>query len=135
MLATTVPSSPVAPGVAAVSSIGAPVFGKPIRLFNGKDLTGWTAFFQDKSIDPAKAWSVQDEILVCNGRPIGYLQTELQYENYELIVEWRFDPKKGAGTAGCCFGSRVSPMSGRIRSRRNCTPGMPATSGTSAASR
>ncbi len=105
----SMPSSSAAPGSTIVPSIGSPVFGKPIRLFNGKDLTGWTAFFQDKSTDPAQAWSVQDEILVCNGRPIGYLQTELQYENYELIVEWRFDPKKGAGNSGVLLRIKGEP--------------------------
>lgn len=85
---------------APIKSPGSPVFGKAIKLFNGTDLAGWTGFFQDKSTDASQAWSVRDGILVCNGQPIGYLQTDLQFENYELVVEWRFDPKKGAGNSG-----------------------------------
>jgi len=77
-----------------------PVFGETIRLFDGKSLDGWRAFHSDGSTDASKAWSVRDGILSCAGRPIGYLQTERLYENYELIVEWRFDPAKGAGNSG-----------------------------------
>ena len=43
--------------------------------------------------------------------------------------------RRAPGTAGCSFESRASTTSGRIRSRRSCTPGMPGTSGTSAPSR
>ena len=77
-----------------------PVFGETIRLFDGKSLDGWRAYYTDGSTDASKAWSVADGILSCAGQPIGYLQTERLYENYELIVEWRFDPAKGAGNSG-----------------------------------
>ena len=77
-----------------------PVFGKQIRLFDGKSLDGWRAHFRDGSTDAGKAWVVEDGILVCKGQPIGYLQTDMQFENFELILEWRFDPTKGAGNSG-----------------------------------
>ena len=77
-----------------------PVFGQKIRLFDGKSLAGWRSHFRDGSSDASQAWSVQDGILVCKGQPIGYLQTEMEFENYELVVEWRFDPTKGAGNSG-----------------------------------
>lgn len=77
-----------------------PVFGESIALFDGKSLAGWRAHFRDGSSGASKAWSVADGILACAGQPIGYLQTERLYENYELIVEWRFDPAKGAGNSG-----------------------------------
>ena len=99
VLATTAESSERSVAT-SIASPGAPVFGKTIKLFNGTNLAGWTGFFQDKSTDASQAWSVRDGILVCNGQPIGYLQTDLQFENYELVVEWRFDPKKGAGNSG-----------------------------------
>ena len=77
-----------------------PVFGKKIRLFDGKSIAGWRAHFRDGSTDPSRAWVVEDGILVCKGQPIGYLQTDMQFENYELVIEWRFDPTKGAGNSG-----------------------------------
>ena len=70
---------------------------KPVRLFNGKDLTGWTHFLwdgksggQDTETPVEKVWQVQDGVLVCQGRPTGYLQTEAEYENYKLELEWRW---------------------------------------------
>ena len=77
-----------------------PVFGEPIQLFNGRNLDGWTAHFQDGSRDPAKAFFVEDGILKDLGNPIGYLKTIDEYTSFELVVEWRFDPEKGAGNSG-----------------------------------
>ncbi|MCH2133491.1 MAG: DUF1080 domain-containing protein [Phycisphaerales bacterium] len=77
-----------------------PVFGPDIELFNGKNLDGWRGWFRDGSTDLSQSYSVKDGVLVCQGQPIGYIQTDRLYENYELIVEWRFDPEKGAGNSG-----------------------------------
>lgn len=77
-----------------------PDYGETIQLFNGKNLDGWTAYFRDGSTDPAQAFFVEDGILKCKGQPIGYLKTKKKYTSYELIVEWRFDPEKGAGNSG-----------------------------------
>ena len=78
----------------------APEFGETIELFNGKNLDGWTAFFQGGTSDPSEAFFVEDGILKCKGRPIGYLHTKKKYTSYELIVEWRFNAEKGAGNSG-----------------------------------
>ncbi len=73
---------------------------KVIKLFNGKDLTGWTFYLEDKSAKAEDVWSVRDGVLICKGRPIGYIRTEKDYTNYVLTLEWRFDPEKGAGNSG-----------------------------------
>ena len=78
----------------------APEFGETIQLFNGKNLDGWTAFFQGGTVDPSEAFFVEDGILKCKGRPIGYLHTKKKYTSYELVVEWRFNAEKGAGNSG-----------------------------------
>jgi hypothetical protein len=70
-----------------------------VRLFNGKDLTGWTAYLQDDG-KMEDVWSVRDGVLICKGRPAGYIRTETDYTNYVLKLEWRFDPAKGAGNSG-----------------------------------
>lgn len=70
-----------------------------IKLFNGKDMTGWKAVLPDgKKIDDV--WSVKDGVMICKGQPIGYIRTEKDYTNFIIKLEWRFDPAKGAGNSG-----------------------------------
>jgi hypothetical protein len=74
------------------------------RLFNGKDLTGWTAFVPDaakQGIAPESVWSVEDGVLVCKGNPVGYIRTTDKHRNFILRVQWRFNPvTKKAGNSG-----------------------------------
>src|SRR5271163_3101795 len=54
-----------------------------IKLFNGKDLTGWTTWLKDsKREDPKKVFGVQDGMIRIAGMPMGYLATDKAYENY-----------------------------------------------------
>ena len=63
-------------------------------------LAGWTAHLQDDG-KLADVWSLgADGVLVCKGRPIGYLRTEEDFTNFNLRLRWRFDPEKGAGNSG-----------------------------------
>jgi hypothetical protein len=65
-----------------------------IKLFNGKDLSGWKVFLDPKKeADPTKVFTVQDGILICEGTPFGYLITDNEYENYVLQVQWRWGQK------------------------------------------
>ena len=64
-------------------------------LWNGRDLTGWKPFTNDKNADPAKTWSVADGVIRCAGKPSGYLRTEADYANYLLHVEWRWPGQGG----------------------------------------
>lgn len=67
------------------------VGAEPIRLFNGTDLAGWKGIVDDPNADPAKTWFVRDGLLLCHGKPKGYLRTEREdFENYRLSVEWRW---------------------------------------------
>ncbi len=65
-----------------------------IKLFNGKDLSGWSVYLNPKTkdADPAKTFSVKDGIIACTGKPFGYLITNKEYENYVLKLQWRWDP-------------------------------------------
>jgi hypothetical protein len=77
--------------------------GKEIRLFNGKDLSGWTHFLADPSAKKEDVWSVdpKEGILICKGNPVGYLRTEKDYTHFILKLEWRFSPiTKKAGNSG-----------------------------------
>src|ERR1051326_6911630 len=73
--------------------------GREVRLFNGKDLTGWTYHLADPNVKMNEVWSVdrQGGILTCKGTPAGYIRTVDDYTNYVLRLEWRF---KKAGNSG-----------------------------------
>ena len=77
-----------------------PEFGPEVALWNGRDFTGWTFHLDAPGAKLADVWSVQDGELVCKGNPIGYLRTEAKYTSFELTLEWRFDPARGAGNSG-----------------------------------
>jgi 3-keto-disaccharide hydrolase len=64
-------------------------------LFNGKDLSGWTYHLARPDVPMEDVWSVKDGVLVCKGKPAGYLLTKKNdYQNYVLTLEWRW-PKQG----------------------------------------
>jgi hypothetical protein len=68
-----------------------------LMLWNGKDLTGWVPFTDDKNVDPAGTWSVADSVIRDTGKPNGYMRTESAYANYLLHVEWRW-PEQGGNS-------------------------------------
>jgi putative membrane-bound dehydrogenase-like protein len=75
--------------------------GEPVELFNGRDFTGLDRFVPGGEDAAGGTWAVTpDGILTCTGSPAGYFQTESSWEDFELEVEWRFDPAKGAGNSG-----------------------------------
>src|SRR5206468_2503797 len=79
----------LAPGDAAISQGSA-----WIKLFNGKDFSGWTKFLDPRSkVSPEKIWKVEGDSIVCDGSVYGYLLTTREYENYVLRVQWRWGEK------------------------------------------
>jgi hypothetical protein len=67
---------------------------KPIKLFNGKDLSGLYTWLKETGYkDPDKVFTVQDGILRIKGQPMGYIATEKPYENYHLITEYKWGEK------------------------------------------
>ncbi len=68
----------------------------PIALFNGKDLTGWTADVPQADKEPgiAPSFVVRGGMLVSMGKPEGHLVTDQSFSDYKLVVEYRF-PKQG----------------------------------------
>ncbi|MCP5111414.1 MAG: DUF1080 domain-containing protein [bacterium] len=78
-----------------------------VDLFNGKDLSGWTHYLwnreaktQDTSTPMSAVWSVKDGILICKGRPTGYIRTVKEYDSYKLVVEWRWPKGTVKGNNG-----------------------------------
>lgn len=89
----------------AISQYGSkqqPKKGKVITLFNGKDLTGWDYYLEDPNLKMEDVWSVdpKEGILICKGKPNGYLYTKADYTNFILTLEWRWAPGKPAGNSG-----------------------------------
>jgi hypothetical protein len=77
--------------------------GRPMQLFNGKDLDGWTWYQRPpkEGQPPAVAidavWSVKDGLLHTTGKPTGYIRTERTFDNYVLTVEQRHVAKGNGG--------------------------------------
>ncbi|MDG2149654.1 MAG: DUF1080 domain-containing protein [Planctomycetota bacterium] len=80
--------------------------GAPLTLLgSGADgsltgLEGWVEQPGGAVLEDMRAWSAGEGALLCEGQPIGYLRTRERFTNYELELEWRFDPELGAGNSG-----------------------------------
>jgi hypothetical protein len=72
---------------------GEPITPKdgPIQLFNGKDLSGLESWLKgDGREDPKKVFTVQDGMIRISGEVNGYLATDKEYRDYQLVVEYRW---------------------------------------------
>lgn len=70
-------------------------------LFNGRDLGGWKWICEQEGVKAEEVWSVKDGVLLCKGKPRGYLRTEKDdYSNYLLELEWRFPEGSKGGNSG-----------------------------------
>jgi hypothetical protein len=73
---------------------------KPVSIFNGKDLTGWTVHGTEK-------WYVDKRNLVCESGPdkqYGYLSTNKNYKNFVLTLEFK---QEANGNSGIFFRSSI----------------------------
>lgn len=71
---------------------GVPKWGKPIPLFDGRDLAGWT--FADPT--QASAWSVASGTLVKHGRGSEIVTTS-KFRDFKLHVEFNCGPMANSG--------------------------------------
>jgi hypothetical protein len=83
-------------------AVGAnPKLGPKIKLFNGRDLSGFSTFLEKhgKNNDPEHVFRVENGAVHVSGAEFGYFITEKEYENYYLHVVFRWgeqthDPRK-----------------------------------------
>jgi hypothetical protein len=68
----------------------APVWGEPIRLFNGSNLAGW------RVVQGESAWEVTDEVLR-NVRTGGNLVSELTFSDFQLHLQVRYPEQGNSG--------------------------------------
>src|SRR3982750_1931848 len=75
-------------------------FSQSKKIFNGKDLTGWTIHGTEK-------WYVDKGELVCESGPdkqYGYLSTDKNYKNFILTLKFR---QEANGNSGVFFRSGI----------------------------
>lgn len=70
---------------------------EPIKLFNGKDLTGFYTYLEKygKNNDPEKVVTVVESAIRVSGEVFGGFTTDREYENYRLVVEFKWGEKTG----------------------------------------
>jgi hypothetical protein len=66
-----------------------------IKLFNGRDMAGWTRFLDPKNaktkdVELDKFWTVRDGVIFCDGSIPVYILTEREFGDYVLKLEWRW---------------------------------------------
>lgn len=68
-----------------------------VVLFNGKDMSGWTWFTNEKGDSKiGDVFTVKDGVIADKGTPGGYISTAAEYTNYVLRVSWRWEmPEAG----------------------------------------
>lgn len=74
---------------------------RPTKLFNGKDLTNFYTYLrgEGKNKDAKKVFTVQDGAIRVSGEVFGGFTTEKEYENYHLVVEFKWGEKTFAPRA------------------------------------
>lgn len=76
---------------------------RPIRLFNGRDLEGWTVLYLNysKSHTNGSWWAdAEREVLASTGGDFNDLRTDRTFKDFTLTLEWRFKPGGFVGANG-----------------------------------
>jgi hypothetical protein len=69
-----------------------------IRLFNGRDLSGLSTWLKDtKRDDPRRVFRVTDGLLHITGEGYGYIATDREYRDYDLVVEYKWGRRTDGG--------------------------------------
>ena len=63
-----------------------------VKLFNSQNLDGWYTFIKERGrdVDPKSVFTVHDGMIHISGEEWGCITTEKEYENYHLIVEFKW---------------------------------------------
>jgi mono/diheme cytochrome c family protein len=83
-------------------------------LFNGRDFTGWGFLLGSNctprpagcgQTEPGTTFKVEKGAIVCSGTPIGYMYPPKKYLNFDLRLEYRFEPYPGMQSDDQFFGN------------------------------
>jgi hypothetical protein len=79
----------------AQMATGLPPHGKLVRLFNGKDLSGFDILLQSKGLnnDTDKIFRVEKGVIHVSGDDFGGIVTQKEYENYYLRAQFKWGEK------------------------------------------
>ncbi len=93
-----------------------------VDLFNGKDLTGWKNFGEEK-------WYAENGLLVCESGPkrkYGYLGTERYYKDFDLSLEFKqlSNGNSGVFIRSTVQGTRVSGWQVEVAPKNRDTGGI-----------
>lgn len=80
-------------------------------LISGKTDAGNTIQWIDVNTTP-ETWRIEDDLLVCEGLPIGVMRSTNQYENFIIHVEWRH--MEAGGNSGMFVWSDAKPGDNRL---------------------
>ncbi len=65
-----------------------------IKLFNGQDRTGLYTWLKGSGReDPKKVFTIHDGMIHASGEDLGYVATDKEYQDYHLIVEYKWGQK------------------------------------------
>lgn len=75
-----------------VANDGGSTVETPLHLFNGRDLEGFYTYLQDRGRDndPNGVFTVRDGVIRISGAEWGCITTREEYDNYLLVVEYRW---------------------------------------------
>lgn len=95
---------------------------KKEKLFNGKDLTGWTIYGTEK-------WYVENGLLVSESGPdkgYGYLGTVAEYDDFEVTLEFKQEANGNSGVfiRSTVDGTKVSGWQVEVAPPGNDTGGI-----------
>ena len=93
-----------------------------VKLFNGKDLTGWKVHGTEK-------WFVEKGELVCESGPdkqYGYLVSDKDFKNFELTVEFKQESNGNSGVFFHCSidGTKISGWQAEVAPLNKSTGGI-----------
>ena len=93
-----------------------------VKLFNGKDLTGWKVHGTEK-------WYVDKGELVCESGPdkqYGYLVSDKDFKNFELKVEFKQESNGNSGVFFHCSidGTKISGWQAEVAPLNKSTGGI-----------
>jgi len=93
-----------------------------VKLFNGKDLTGWKVHGTEK-------WYVDKGELVCESGPdkqYGYLVSDKDFKNFELKVEFKQESNGNSGVFFHCSieGTKISGWQAEVAPLNKSTGGV-----------
>lgn len=81
-------------------------------LYNGRDLTGWV-----RVNTAPETFVARDDEIITTGRPMGFLRTDRQYENFVCEFDWMHDNRTEVGNSGFFVWGDPLPAVGTVYTR------------------